>query len=489
MMDRCGKVYLVGAGCGKADLITVRGRELLARCDTVVYDDLIDRELLSYAPAEARRIYMGKRRGCHSASQEEISGVLVEEAKQGRTVVRLKGGDPFVFGRGGEEILSLMENGIAFEVVPGISSAIAIPAEAGIPVTHRGVSRSFHVITAHAADREDGLPEDLEKLAQLSGTLVFLMGLRQLPKLTKGLMEAGMSPRRPAAVVSGGSAMEKAAVRGTLGDIAEKAKDVRPPAVIVVGETAAMDLRSPLPLSGIRVGIVGTDAVGKKLRHQLEEQGAEVFTALRMDVKPQPVEFDFTALERTSSWVVFTSANGVACFFRELRNRSMDLRCLSKCRFAVIGPGTGEALARYGFRWDLCPETYTTKALVKALMETGEREVPVYLMRSARGNPLLRECLQEHFDLEDVALYDVAPDGLSEKGLLERTDYLVFSSAGGAALFLERYGGIPEGAKCVCIGEMTAKAIRGVPEERILVAEKAVTESLVHAILKDQNRL
>jgi uroporphyrinogen III methyltransferase/synthase len=237
------------------------------------------------------------------------------------------------------------------------------------------------------------------------------------------------------------------------------------------------------------VGIVGTDAVGKKLRHQLEEQGAEVFSALRMDVKPLPVEFDFTALEQTSSWVVFTSANGVACFFRELRNRNMDLRCLSKCRFAVIGPGTGEALARYGFRWDLCPETYTTEALAKALMKTGEREVPVYLMRSARGNPLLRECLQEHFDLEDVALYDVAPDGLSPKGLLERTDYLVFSSAGGAALFLERYGRIPEGAKCVCIGEMTAKAIRGVPEERILVAEKAVTESLVHAILKDQNRL
>ena len=487
MMERCGKVYLVGAGCGKADLITVRGRELLTRCDTVVYDDLIDRELLSFAPAEAARIYMGKRQGCHSASQEEICALLVEEARRGHTVVRLKGGDPFVFGRGGEEILALMESGISCEVVPGISSAIAIPGEAGIPVTHRGVSRSFHVITAHTAHREDGLPEDLEKLAQLSGTLVFLMGLRQLPKLAKGLMEAGMSPHCPAAVVSGGSAPEKAAVRGTLADIAEKAKAVLPPAVIVVGETAAMDLRAPQPLSGIRVGIIGTDAVQKKLRSRLAEQGAEVFSALRMDVKPLTTEFDFTALERTASWVVFTSANGVECFFRELRARKMDLRCLSKCRFAVIGPGTGAALAEHGFHWDLCPETYSTAALADALIETGE--APVYLMRSARGNPLLCERLKEHFSVEDVALYDVAPDIPSERALLEKADYLVFASAGGAELFRDVYGSIPKGVKCVCIGEVTACALRDVPPERILVAEHAVTESLVQAILKDQNRL
>ena len=489
MMERCGKVYLVGAGCGKADLITVRGRELLTRCDTVVYDDLIDRELLSFAPAEAARIYMGKRQGCHSASQEEICALLVEEARRGHTVVRLKGGDPFVFGRGGEEILALMESGISCEVVPGISSAIAIPGEAGIPVTHRGVSRSFHVITAHTAHREDGLPEDLEKLAQLSGTLVFLMGLRQLPKLAKGLMEAGMSPHCPAAVVSGGSAPEKAAVRGTLADIAEKAKAVLPPAVIVVGETAAMDLRAPQPLSGIRVGIIGTDAVQKKLRSRLAEQGAEVFSALRMEVKPQPTTFDFTVLDRTASWVVFTSANGVACFFRELKVRKMDLRGLSKCRFAVIGPGTGEALEQHGFHWDLCPEIYTTAALAEALIKTGEKGAPVFLMRSAQGNPLLYERLKEHFGVEEVALYDVEPGVLSEGALLEKADYLVFASAGGVELFGDVYGRIPEKGKCVCIGELTARALCDVPSERILIAEQALTESLVHAILKDQNRL
>lgn len=488
-MNGSGKVYLVGAGCGRADLITVRGRELLARCDTVVYDDLIDQELLSFAPAQARRIYMGKRQGCHSASQEEISAVLVEEARQGRTVVRLKGGDPFVFGRGGEEALALLKHGISCEVIPGISSAIAIPGEAGIPVTHRGVSRSFHVITAHTADTEDGLPEDLENLSRLSGTLVFLMGLRQLPKLTKKLMKAGMSPQRPAAVVSGGSAPEKAAVRGTLADIAEKARAVQPPAVIVIGETAAMDLRSPAPLSGTRIAVVGTEAVQKKLRRQLEEQGAEVFSALRIDVRPLSVVFDFTALKKEASWVVFTSANGVECFFRELKQRKVDLRQLSKCRFAVIGPGTGETLERHGFFWDLCPREYTTGALARSLIETGGREIPVYLMRSARGNPLLCEMLKEHFAVEDVALYDVAPAAFPGGSTLDKVDYVVFSSASGAEFFLERYGRIPEGAKCVCIGEMTAQALRGVSAERILIAEKAVTKSLVHSILKDKNLL
>lgn len=488
-MNGSGKVYLVGAGCGRADLITVRGRELLARCDTVVYDDLIDLELLSFAPAEARRIYMGKRQGCHSASQEEIFAVLVEEARQGRTVVRLKGGDPFVFGRGGEEALALLKQGISCEVIPGISSAIAIPGEAGIPVTHRGVSRSFHVITAHTADTEDGLPENLENLSRLSGTLVFLMGLRQLPKLTKKLMKAGMSPQRPAAVVSGGSAPEKAAVRGTLADIAEKARAVQPPAVIVIGETAAMDLRSPAPLSGTRIAVVGTDAVRKKLRRQLEEQGAEVFSALGVEVKPLSAAFDFTVLERKASWVVFTSGNGVECFFRELKKRKVDLRQLSKCRFAVIGPGTGKALERHGFFWDLCPQEYTTVALARSLIETGERETPVYLMRSARGNPLLCEMLKEYFTVEDVALYDVSPVAFSGGNILKEADYLVFSSAGGVEFFLERYSRIPGGAKCVCIGKTTAQALRGVSAERILIAEKAVTESLVYTILKDKNLL
>lgn len=235
---RVGKVALVGAGCGKADLLTLRAMRLLRSCDAVVYDDLIDPEILNMAPESARRIYMGKRSGVHSASQEEISRTLVELGREGLNVVRLKGGDPFVFGRGGEEALALKEAGIPVTVVPGISSAIAIPGEAGIPVTHRRLSREVHIITAHTAD-EGG---NYGRYSALEGTLVFLMGLSRLEAIATQLIAGGKSPETPAAVISGGNAPIRQTVRGTLGNIAVRAKDVRAPAVIVVGDVAGLEL-------------------------------------------------------------------------------------------------------------------------------------------------------------------------------------------------------------------------------------------------------
>lgn len=239
-----GTVYLVGAGCGQSDLVTVRGLKLLQACDAVVYDDLIDPELLDAAPAQAQRISMGKREGRHSATQQEICAKLVELAREGKTVVRLKGGDPFVFGRGGEEALALQAAEVPFEVVPGVTSAIAIPALAGIPVTHRGLSRSVHIVTAHTAGTPDGLPEYFDDLARLPGTLVFLMGLSRLEKITTRLLAAGKEADTPAAVLSGGNSPHPAAVRGTLADIASKTRteNVQPPAVILVGDVAALEL-------------------------------------------------------------------------------------------------------------------------------------------------------------------------------------------------------------------------------------------------------
>ena len=241
---RTGKVYLVGAGCGAADLITLRGLRLLERCDAVVYDGLLAPELLDAAPERAERLCAGKRRGRHSMTQAEINALLVSKAREGKMVVRLKGGDPFVFGRGGEEALALQSAGIPWEYVPGVTSAVAVPGGAGIPVTHRGTSRSFHVITAHTADTEDGLPEELDRLARLPGTLLFLMGLSQLEGIVRRLTEAGLSPETPAAVISGEN--RPMAVRGTLEDIAEKVRKsgLEAPAVIVVGGTAGMDLNS-----------------------------------------------------------------------------------------------------------------------------------------------------------------------------------------------------------------------------------------------------
>ena len=239
-----GKVYLVGAGCGAADLITVRGLRLLERCGAVVYDDLLDQALLDAAPEGAEKIYVGKRRGRHSMAQEDINALLIAKAREGKEVVRLKGGDPFVFGRGGEEALALQAAGIAWEYVPGVTSAVAVPGAAGIPATHRGVSRGFHVVTAHTADSPDGLPSHLEELARLPGTLVFLMGLSRLEEIARRLIGAGLPGDTPAAVVFGKNAPR--AVRGTLENIAERAREAgaEAPAVIVAGGTAGMDLRT-----------------------------------------------------------------------------------------------------------------------------------------------------------------------------------------------------------------------------------------------------
>lgn len=237
-----GRVALVGAGCGRADLITVRGLWLLQQCRAVVYDDLIDTALLDTAPAGAERIYVGKRSGRHSAPQAEINAALITLAQRGGLTVRLKGGDPYVFGRGGEEALALQRAGIPFEVVPGITAAIAVPAEAGIPVTHRGVSRAVHIITAHTQDETP----DFSRWAALAadGTLVFLMGLQRLPQIAAGLLAGGLPPQTPAAVLSGGNAPHPAAVRASLGEItdAARAAGVEAPAVIVVGDVAGMEL-------------------------------------------------------------------------------------------------------------------------------------------------------------------------------------------------------------------------------------------------------
>lgn len=245
--EKCsvGSVALVGAGCGKADLITVRGLRLLQQCEAVVYDDLIDPELLEYVSETAERIYMGKRSGHHSAPQEEINQTLIKLANRGLKVVRLKGGDPYIFGRGGEEMLALKEAGIPCQEVPGIPSPIGVPAEMGIPVTHRGASRGVHIMTAHTSDTPDGLPEDFDAFAKLHGTLVFVMGMKQLPKITARLLELGKREDTPAAVLSGGNSPNPIDVRGDLSNIAKRAAEAGAvsPVIILIGEVAKLDLR------------------------------------------------------------------------------------------------------------------------------------------------------------------------------------------------------------------------------------------------------
>ncbi len=520
-----GSVALVGAGCGRADLITLRGLRLLKRCQAVVYDDLIDDALLHAAPESALRIYMGKRSGSHAASQSEIEQKLIELAQAGLQVVRLKGGDPYLFGRGGEEMLSLKAAGIPCMEVPGIPSAIGIPAEAGIPVTHRGISRSLHIVTAHTADTPDGLPEDFDTLAKLSGTLVFLMGLKQLPLIAARLMAAGKDRNTPGAVISGGNAPHSAFVRAPLAGLAEAAENagVTAPAVILVGDVAGLDLSVHMErlsqdglydphatsegsgghmehtyyettgdlstasgkLEGLCIGITGTEAVAAKQLKALQTLGARGLWILRSDIKALPPEPALRALEKDPQWIVFTSANGVDTFFRQAAQKETDRLSLSKHKFAVIGQATGEALARRGFRASLCPKRFTSEALAAELTAAAKPDEQILLLRSAIASSTLPDLLRKAgLMVEDVPIYDITCESFAQP--LPNMDYLTFSSSSGVALFLERYGRIPEGIRIVCIGDVTAKTLSQYTDRTFLTAADISATGIVETILRDR---
>ncbi len=483
-MEKQGKVYLVGAGCGSADLITVRGLRLLQNCDAVVYDDLIDPALLAQASA-AEKYPAGKRCGKHSMPQPEINDLLVRLGSEGKTVVRLKGGDPFVFGRGGEEFLALRQAGISCEEVPGISSCIAVPAAAGIPVTHRGVSRSFHVITAHTAQTEDTLPESLDTLAALNGTLVFLMGLNQLERIAARLVAAGRPAGTPAAVISGGNAPHPATVRGTLGDIAEKTRQaaVQAPAVIVVGDTAALDFcGDDRPLAGVRVGLVGTPAFTQRLAQRLSALGAQSVPMMTGEVEPLHPALDVETLTGEPCWAVLTSRNGVKCFFDRLSQSGVDLRRLHRCRFAAIGPATAEALQERGIQADLVAEPATGEALALALADRAGKQEKIFLFRSANSSPQVYEMLEQRgFKVQECSMYrttftPVQPDA--------EVDYLAFASAEGVKAWFSACGAPGKNTTCVCIGPVTASTLEKLWDRPFQTADDISADGVATCILQ-----
>lgn len=484
-MERKGRVYLVGAGCGSADLITVRGLRLLQQCDAVVYDDLIDPSLLAQA-LDAEKYPAGKRCGKHSMPQPEINALLVRLGGEGKTVVRLKGGDPFVFGRGGEEFLALRQAGIPCEEVPGISSCIAVPAAAGIPVTHRGVSRSFHVITAHTADTPDTLPESLDALASLQGTLVFLMGLNQLERIAQRLVEAGRPAGTPAAVISGGNAPHPVTVRGTLETIGNKTRQagVQAPAVIVVGDTAALEFcdEDVRPLKGVRVGLVGTPAFTRRLAQRLSALGAQPVPLLNGRIEPLEPKLDVDGLTGAASWAVLTSRNGVQCFFDLLAKDGVDLRRLHRCRFAAIGPATAEALRERGIRADLVARPATGEALALALAERAGKEEKIFLFRSANSGPQVRQILEERgFWVRERSVYRTtfAPVPTDAE-----VDDLAFASAEGVRAWFDAWGAPKEGTRCVCIGPVTAAALKKRWDRPFFTADDISADGVAACILQ-----
>ena len=492
-----GRVYLVGAGCGDTELITEKGKRLLQKCDTVLYDDLAAEKLLEETREGCERIFVGKRYGRHSMVQEDISRLLVEKAKAGKMVVRLKGGDPFVFGRGGEEVLALQAENIPFAVISGVSSAIAVPAAAGIPVTHRGIARSFHVVTGHtAANGEITLTENLEVLAKLEGTLVFLMGLHHLEEICTGLMIGGKSGETPAAVISKGTTPMQKTVRAKLCDIAEEVRKaaLEAPAVIVIGETAAFDFTGniPRPLYGIKIGVTGTKTITAKLRRRLEEYGAVV---TEMDYSSIVPYWENAAMEQALEqisdyhWAVFTSPNGAAIFFEYLKKQCFDVRRLAGLRFAVIGTGTAAELEKWGIYPSLLPEKYDVEHLAKALCEAVERDEKILILRAEQGAEILTEVLDAaDKEYTDVKIYDIHVDEEKRRAANEKVaemDFITFASGSGVRGFLEKGGRIPAGTKAVCIGTSTARTLAKYGEYEHLIAETFHVDGIVEAILKE----
>ena len=488
-----GKVWLVGAGPGDAGLLTLRAREVLEQAEVVVYDALVGKEVLALLPPSAERIYVGKRAGHHSMGQPEIGALLSEKARAGYRVARLKGGDPFLFGRGGEELELLAGQGIPCEVVPGVSSALAVPACAGIPVTHRDWASSVHIVTGHR--RADGTEEiPYRALVKAGGTLVFLMGVTRLPQLCEGLMDAGLGGDTPAAMIERGTLASQRVVCAELSQLPRRAAEagIRAPAVLVVGAVCALRetlrWREALPLSGCRVLVTRPRRRQGGLAAGLRALGAEVVECPTVEIVPverdEGLEKALDGLSRFQ-WLAFTSPSGVEVFLERLRRERRDLRALSGCRMAALGGGTAAALEARGFFADLVPETYDAVHLGEALLPLLRPGDRVLLPRARRGNPALPALLRQapHVEVADVPLYDTvycAERGLDLSSEPEEGTLVLFTSASTVEGFLEARGN-PRGAEALCIGRETARRAEAAGM-RVHVAEAATVPAMIELV-------
>jgi uroporphyrinogen III methyltransferase/synthase len=498
-MDGVGKVYLVGAGPGDPGLITQKGLQLLKTCDVVIYDRLASPSLLQYLKDGCKKINVGKVVGNHAVTQREINQIIVEQAKLHKHVVRLKGGDSFVFGRGGEEILTMEEHGIPYEVIPGITSAISVPTYAGIPVTHRGASQSFSVVTGHTADEEGNLPEDFKYLAKLGGTLVILMGVGNLEKITTTLLEHGRPVDTPVAVVANGTTIWQEEARGTLQDICQKVKEakIKAPAIIIVGEVAAFHFKAKeeLPLSGIKVGITGTANITDKLTQQLQDMGAatDIISQSILQMYKDNAAFDeaLSSIEKYQ-WLIFTSTNAVELCFLKWKELQLDLRKLAGLKFAVVGKGTEAALLKQGFHSDFIPSAANVTTLADELSGLVKHdEDRILIPRAEQGSEDLIKTLEKHsISFDDIKIYDIKEidqELLPDAEQLCRYDYLTFASASGVhGLFKgmqqEQKAELKD-RKIVCIGEATKQALVDYGFTNLLVAGEASASGLVQGIL------
>lgn len=495
-----GKVYLVGAGPGDARLLTLRAAELIAKADLVALDALVSSDIAAMIPKTAEVVYVGKRASAHALPQDQINALLIDEAKQGKNVVRLKGGDPFVFGRGGEEAEELAAAGVAFEIVPGISSAIAGPGYAGIPVTHRAHATSVTLVTAHEADSgSTGIK--WPALAQLDGTIVFMMGFANLPVIVHKLMEHGMSPERGCAVISKGTRADQRSVAGTLRNIEALVSDAKleTPALIVVGDVvklhATINWFETRPLFGKRVVVTRAREQASELRRLLEDSGAQVLQFPTIEIAP-PQSFDALdrAIDTRYDWLIFTSVNGVQFFFERLFAKGKDVRALASSKIAAVGQSTAEELRKRGLTPDVVPERFISTELLPLLAED-QRGIRTAVIRAEEGREeLLDELRRRGGDVELVVAYrtiaaDYDLDQLRELIANDSIDAITFSSASTvdnffAKLSEDERARVLKRALVASIGATTTEAIRRYGRGPDVVAEKATIQALHDAVVE-----
>lgn len=492
-----GRVYLVGAGPGDPGLITLRGVECLARADVVLYDYLVNSQILEHAPRRAEHICLGRHGHGRVWPQAAVNERLVAEAAAGKTVVRLKGGDPAVFARVAEEVAALLAAGIEFEIVPGITAALAAASFAGIPLTHREAASAVALVTGHESDKEES-SLDYRALAAFPGTLVFYMGVTSAAHWSQALMAAGKAAETPAAIVRRCSWPDQASWRCTLGSVGAVMAEqrIRPPALVIVGESAALESGSEWfrrrPLFGLKVMVTRPQGQIDPLRRRLLELGADVVCQPAIEIGPPA---DWSAVDATLrsltnyDWLVFSSANGVEFFLNRLCAEHGDLRLLGGLRIAAIGPGTSAALAGYHLRADLVPAEFRAEGLADALavQASGSR---MLLVRASRGREILAERLiAAGAQVEQVVAYESrdvsAPDAEGQQLLRDgRIDWIIVSSSAIARSLVAMFGDDLRRARLATISPLTSAALRECGHEPAVEAAAYTLEGIVAALLE-----
>ena len=506
MTDRSnkpGKVALVGAGPGDEGLMTLRGKDWLERADVVIYDHLANERLLRFTQPGTEFIYAGKKEGKVTLSQNDINALLIEKAKLGKVVVRLKGGDPFIFGRGGEETQALTEAGIPFVVVPGVTSPIGVAAYAGIPLTHRDFSSTLSIITGSNEKGKEDTHIDWEKIASRSGTLIFLMGARKLKRITENLIKYGKDPATPIAVIQWGTTYRQKTWTGTLDtivDIAAK-ENIKPPALTIVGEVVALkphtDWYETLPLFGKTLVITRPEEQSETFMHGLLERGAEPFLFPVIETIP-PEDWGSldTAIQKLDSYdgLIFTSVNGVKFFMRRLKEKGKDVRELKGLRLYAIGPKTEKAVNKLGINVDVVPEDYVAESLIASMGKENIKGKRFLLPRAAVARETLPDQLRAQGATLDVApAYQTICPKTNTDELIRRIqegsiDAVTFTSSSTVTHFMALVGSelMPQLTKVAiaCIGPVTAKTAEKAGLKVDIMAEEYTVDGLIAALEK-----